>query len=77
MSSFQNHDINAHANWKAKHIPMAPMFAQTMTSQLTSPGPDNSSFNDSTDPILATQESLMFEPTADFVGKVTCLYKLF
>ncbi|XP_034245330.1 DNA-dependent protein kinase catalytic subunit-like [Thrips palmi] len=63
--TFQNQDIIAH--WRAKNGPMAPMFAQSMASHLSFSDSYNSSFNESTDSILATQDSLMFEPTADFV----------
>lgn len=62
---YQKHDVNAH--WTAKNVPMAPMFAQTMASLSSYSGSNSTSFSESTDRILATQESLMFEPTEDFV----------
>ncbi|XP_052131205.1 DNA-dependent protein kinase catalytic subunit isoform X2 [Frankliniella occidentalis] len=51
-------------SWRVKNAHMAPLYAQTLSSQISLQ--DSSSSLDTSYPLLATQNSLIFQPTADF-----------
>ncbi|KAK3917413.1 DNA-dependent protein kinase catalytic subunit [Frankliniella fusca] len=56
-------DMHLLTSWRVKNAHMAPLYAQTLSSQKTLQ--DSSSSLDSSYPLLATQSSLIFQPTAD------------